>query len=576
MIDQIENDKCTGCKMCQDICPAESISYKADGKGFFYPVVDYQSCSRCRLCITNCPALTAHVKDKKEPKVYFAWAKDDEIRMRSTSGGIYTVLAKDYINSGKYIAGCRYSLDCKSAHHVICNDSAGLSNIAGSKYIQSDTASVYRDIEALLKEGKEVLFCGTPCQSAALQRYMGGPCKGLVTVDFVCKGVSSPKAYAEHISKLEEKFKSKVSAVHMKNKRKGWHSLGILIKFKGGGEYFRKGWHDPWVREYINNMHLRPSCYNCGYRTLPRVSDITLGDFWGIRGVDKKELFKGISLVMINSPEGEKLFVQVKESMIYGAKTLNEAAEGNPSLMKDSMIKGENRLKGLLKRACNIVRYVDLFKFVRFNYFNRSIIRDKGSYLITYRNSIIHLDKSARIYISGGKIELGSNKLKGSRAETYLRMGENSVWRSEGGALLYYNTLIEIQKDAQLDTGYFSANCDTKIICSKKITIGNDVMMGRNIVVYDSDHHRLTREGKSVNPDLEVNIEDHVWLTKDVTVLKGSNIGKGSIIAVNTVLKKDVPPRSMAVGNSLAGVTPLDSNFDWSREKTYAGDSYED
>lgn len=570
MIDKMERDRCTGCKMCADICPNMAISHEADDSGFFYPVVNYEMCSRCGICIKNCPAFDVYAGDKKEPKVYFAWAKDDEIRMKSTSGGIYSILAAEYVCNGKYIAGCRYSDDYRGSFHQICDDSAGLLNIMGSKYIQSDTAGMYKKIGSLLKEGKEVLFCGTPCQSAALQRYIAEPDKNLVTVDFVCKGVSAPKKYADHLSRLEGKYKSKILSVHMKNKRKGWDSLGILIKFNGGREYYRKGRNDPWVRAYMDNADLRPSCYNCSYRTLPRVSDITLGDFWGIRGFGRKELFKGVSLVMINSVEGEELFLQIKDSIVFGIKTLKEAAEGNPSLIKDSIVKSGGSIKKSWERLCSIVGYVDLFKFIRFNFFCSSIVRDKGCYLITYKNSVIDLDKSAKIYISGGKIELGSGKLKGSKAETYIRMGENSVWKSLGGALLFYNTLIEIQRDARLDTGYFSANCGTAVICAKKITVGNDVMLGRNIVIYDSDHHRLTIKGKEmINPDLEVNIGDHVWITKDVTVLRGANIGEGSIIAVNTVIKKNVPARSMAAGNSLARITPQDPDFDWNRSNTH-------
>jgi acetyltransferase-like isoleucine patch superfamily enzyme len=211
-----------------------------------------------------------------------------------------------------------------------------------------------------------------------------------------------------------------------------------------------------------------------------------------------------------------------------------------------------------------------LFKFIYYNFVCSCIIRDKGCYLIPYKNSVIDLDRSSRINLKNGNILLGSSKLRGSKAEACLRMGENARWVSKGKAELFSNTLIDIKKNSIFETGYFSANCGTVIVCAKKITLGENVMLGRNIMLYDSDHHQIIdRNGYMINYDSEITINDNVWLTSNVTVLRGVTIGEGSIVTAQTVIKKDLPPYSLASGNATLEITPISRVMSWSRESTY-------
>lgn len=339
MIGEIEKTSCTGCKMCADVCPKQAISYREDQKGFWYPEVDREKCNECGACINNCPGLSGFESTKCHPEVYSAWIADDEIRLTSTSGGVYYALAKQYIKKSDYIAGCRYSENYKGAFHTVTDSEEELGKMVGSKYFQSDTGGIYQEIKTLLDAGKEVLFCGTPCQSAALQRYLKRSSSGLLTVDFICRGVTSPGVYRRYISELEERFQSTVKSVHMKDKRAGWQSLGIHVKFENRKDYYRTGKDDPWVQGYVKeNLYVRPSCHYCRYKTLPRVSDISIGDFWGIRGAKNVDLFKGISLVMVNSAKGSALFDQVKDEIIYEKRTLEEAIAGNPSILSNEPV----------------------------------------------------------------------------------------------------------------------------------------------------------------------------------------------------------------------------------------------
>ena len=221
------------------------------------------------------------------------------------------------------------------------------------------------------------------------------------------------------------------------------------------------------------------------------------------------------------------------------------------------------------RRMRNALLYFDLLQLIYYNFFCKCVIRKKGCYLIPYKNCVINLDKSSRIYIQKGSIQIGSSKLRGSKAETYLSMGENAKWFSNGNAELFYHTQIDIKRDAVLETGYFSANCGTVIVCAKKIRLGENVMLGRNILIYDSDHHQIIdRNGFMINYDGEVNIEDHVWLTSDVTVLRGVAIGEGSIVTAQTVIKKDLPPHSLAEGSSSVKVMKMNEVLSWRREST--------
>ncbi|MDD4582933.1 MAG: Coenzyme F420 hydrogenase/dehydrogenase, beta subunit C-terminal domain [Eubacteriales bacterium] len=601
MIDGIEKILCTGCKMCADICPNLAISYETDKKGFWYPRVEEQKCNQCGLCIQYCPGLSGFISDKQAPMVYSAWLRDDVIRLKSTSGGIYSALARQYINEEKYIVGCQYTDDYKGAFHAIYNTNEGLEKIIGSKYFQSDTAGIYKEIKILLDGDKEVLFCGTPCQSAALQKYLSKSYPNLITIDFICRGVSSPTVYYKYISELEEKFNSRVKSVHMKNKRAGWESLGFCVRFRNGREYYRKGKDDLWVQGFLQgSLYTRPACHHCKYRNLPRVSDISLGDFWGISGVEKDDLFKGISLVMVNSAKGEALFEQIMAGIAFQERSLDEAVQGNPSIfynnprgerselffeLLDSMSISEsikrclknndNKIvernpKKIARRIYNVLSSIDLIKFIYYNFFSKCIVREKNCYLMTYKNSVVNLDKSARVHIKNGTIKLGTYKLRGSKAETYLRMGKNAKWISNGDAELFYNTQVEIQENAVLESGYFTANCGTVIVCAKKITLGENIMLGRNIIIYDSDYHQIVdRNGNMINYDAEVTIEDNVWLTSNVTVLRGVTIGEGSIITAQTVIKKDLPPHSLAEGCSSVKVTKIDKVASWSRESTH-------
>ena len=220
--------------------------------------------------------------------------------------------------------------------------------------------------------------------------------------------------------------------------------------------------------------------------------------------------------------------------------------------------------------ALSMLKSVSLIKFVRYNFLSRCIVREKGCYLMTYRNCIIDLHRESRIFIKGGTIQLGASKLPGSRAETYLRLAENARWICNGDAVLFFNTMVDVHQNGILETGYFTANCGTVIVCAKKITLGDNIMMGRNIILYDSDFHQIKdRHGHMINYDDEVTIGENVWLTSNVTVMRGVTIGEGSIVGPQTVVKKDLPAHSFSGGYHGAEAMLINKSVTWTRESTH-------
>lgn len=602
MVDKLEKSKCTGCKMCGDICTQDAISFQTDKEGFWYPKVDEKKCVKCGLCIKKCPSMNVDkMKEMKMPMVYSAWSKDGKTRHESTSGGVFFEIAKIFIEKGGVVAGARYGKDWKSAEHFLAYNLAGLEQLRGSKYFQSDTAGIYKTIKKAVEGGKDVLFCGTPCQNAALAMYMGTEYTNLYYMDFICRSINSPLAFEKYITELEEIYGAEVIKVHLKNKKNGWQSLASQVCFSNGKESLKDKKQDWWVKGFINNdLYTRESCYNCQYRTLPRkVADITVGDFWGITGESDYDMFQGISVVLLNSEKGMELFEQAKNSLYVKKKKIEEVLPGNPALLdspkrnaqKDKffefiknvsfskavsscidMPKEQKKIKNCLKIFRELKKIksegkVSVSKYLYYNYFCKNIVREGKAKLVPYKNAIIDLHPSSRIYLFGDRnFEVGINKLKGSKAETHIRMDRDAVWNMYHGGAMFYNTILEIKENAILDSGYFTVNGGSSIIVDKKMTFGEDVMLGRNILVYDSDFHQLQNEnGEQSNPAKEVIIEDHVWLTSNVTVLKGVTIGQGSLVTAQTVVNKSMPEHSIVAGKA-NGVSIKDS-VNWSRKR---------
>lgn len=224
-----------------------------------------------------------------------------------------------------------------------------------------------------------------------------------------------------------------------------------------------------------------------------------------------------------------------------------------------------NKLKSIYYR-CQWLKNISIFKYLYFNFLCKQVKRDKGIYVIPYKGAVIQLDKNSTLILQGKNLEIGINKIKGSKAETYVRLKQGAIWNCYNGGGLCYNSSIEVHENAEFDSGYFYMNTRSTLIATRKIVLGDDVWMGRNIIIYDSDFHQmLDKNGDIRNHSKEVFIGDHVWLTNQIMVQKGVSIGKGTVVSPFTVVRKNIP-ENVLLTNGMEAVIAAE-NIKWSSER---------
>lgn len=334
MIDKYKKIDCNGCKACKNICPQHAIRYKVDDEGFWYPEVDYELCVSCGVCVLRCPNKTEMNIKQHHPQVKAAWSNDAQVRMDSTSGGLFYELARKILLDAGYVVGCVYDDDYKGAHHTIIHKLEELAPLMVSKYVESDTEDIFSEIEKLLIANKKVLFVGSACQCAGLYSYLNKLYDNLIMVDFLCRGANSPKAHRRYIEYLEQKYDASITGLRSKDKRNGWEQFGQSATFSNGKEYYASRNEDLRVLAYhYGNLMVREACLDCKFKTIPRLSDITLGDFWGIGAEEVEDKDKGVSVVFVNSEKGNQLFDSIKSRISYVDKNLESALPGNPAIL---------------------------------------------------------------------------------------------------------------------------------------------------------------------------------------------------------------------------------------------------
>lgn len=340
----IEKKKCTGCGVCSNICPSSCINMGSDIEGFLYPSINSENCINCGMCKKACPVINKVKNDNNlHPPVYAAWSLDEDIRFNSTSGGIFSELAKRIISDRGYVAGARYN-DRHLVEHCMISRSDDIHLLRQSKYVQSTAGSIYKEVKEVLNKDKNVMFVGAPCQCAGLLSFLGKEYDNLLLCDFICRGANSPKAYTRYLESMEDKYNSSVKKVWFKNKINGWNKFCTKIEFENGKEYYADRHTDLFMVGYLkHNLYIRPSCYECNFKGFPRNSDITLADFWGIELENKKlDTDKGTSLVIVNSDKGKYYFQQLHEKIYQEEKDIKNAVAFNKCAV-ESIAKGKYR-----------------------------------------------------------------------------------------------------------------------------------------------------------------------------------------------------------------------------------------
>lgn len=343
-----KKEECCGCSACAQICPKNAIKMETDEEGFLYPKIDETKCVNCGLCKKACAFQNGYnLEDRLEKiKVFAAKSKDDEIRRKSSSGGMFTIIAEEILKESGTIYGAAFDENFK-VKHIRIDSMEEIDKLRRAKYSQSRIGTTFLQVKQDLKEGKKVLFTGTPCQIGELRRFLNNiDISNLLLVDVVCHGTPSPKLFNEYIHFIEKDRKKKVIEYNHRSKTNLTGTSPEEIIYEGGEKDSTSRLSQTWRRIFYTNLPLRPSCYNCQYTNLKRAGDITIADFWGIEKYDK-EIYDelGISLVIINTQKGNNFYKKIENKIIANERKIEEALGRNPQLQKPCKVNQEEREK---------------------------------------------------------------------------------------------------------------------------------------------------------------------------------------------------------------------------------------
>lgn len=323
---------CSGCTACANICPKQCIKMIPDDEGFLYPSIDEEKCIKCGACKSVCPIGKT---EKHFPLgVYGIKNKNKDIRLLSTSGGVFSVLAEYVIERNGVVFGCKFNENLE-AEHDFAESYQDVEAFRGAKYVQSKLNDAFKKVKKFLDEDRYVLFTGTPCQVAGLHFYLGKNYEKLIKCDLVCHSVPSPKAFELYIKEIEEKNSQKISEIFFRNKElNGWNKSNIKIIFGNGNIYKETLKETSFMKGFINGLYSRVSCANCTYKNFKGSSDITIADYWGIEKVDKDfDDNLGVSLVFANSQVGEKVIKQINDKIELIETSLEDSTLKNQRIL---------------------------------------------------------------------------------------------------------------------------------------------------------------------------------------------------------------------------------------------------
>lgn len=331
-ITELEPARCTGCAACAQICPKDCIKMQRDTEGFLYPVVHSSDCVRCGLCYTVCPVINRR-DGEGEPLAYAAKCTEEEIRCNSSSGGAFTLLAEYIIDQGGVVFGAGFD-EHFDVVHMSAETKADIGKLRGSKYVQSDIGSAFQAAKQHLDSGQMVYFSGTPCQIEGLLGFLGRPYEKLITQDVVCHGVPSPMVWQRYLQAMKKKHRASIKRITFRDKASGWRSYSLKLEFSCGSEYVRLHSEDCYMRSFLADLCLRPSCYTCAFKKLGRSCDFTLADFWGIQYCcPEMDDDKGTSLVICHTPKAKALFEKIQNRLTFAHVSVQDAVAHNAAMI---------------------------------------------------------------------------------------------------------------------------------------------------------------------------------------------------------------------------------------------------
>lgn len=327
--------QCNGCSACANICPKRCISMEPDVEGFWRPMVDTAQCIACGLCEKVCPVLNPPNLPEGDPDCFAAINIDDQERLQASSGGLFILLARWVIENRGAVFGAAFNSDF-SVSHKCAETEPEVSAFCTSKYVQSEIGSTYQEAKALLDQGRYVLFSGTPCQILGLRCYLGKNYEKLFTVDIICHGVPSPAVWRRYVQERAQKDADGRLPVNInfRAKEDSWSKFSMLFAYERE-EYCVPHRDDSYMRGFLRNLYLRPSCHQCIAKNTHRVSDITLADFWGIRHIcPEMNDDQGTSLVLLHTKRAKTIWTDISRTIKYMPVDLDNAIGWNSAAIQ--------------------------------------------------------------------------------------------------------------------------------------------------------------------------------------------------------------------------------------------------
>lgn len=336
MIKLCKKEICTGCSACANACPNKCIEMKSDEEGFLHPVINVDFCVECGRCVGVCPATTPLTNENFETSIYAAKNLNESVRLKSTSGGVFTKICEYILERDGVVFGAAFDKDFK-VQHIYVEQLEEIEKLRTAKYAQSKIGSSYREVLSFLSQGRWVLFSGTPCQISGLLSFLGKSYNRLITVDLVCLGTPSPDVWEHYI-----RYRSVIDAngnvpenINLRCKDTGWARYSVRFDYLNGIVYSLPNDQDPYLRAFVQGLCMRPSCYKCELKGVERNSDFTLGDYWGVWSANPEmDDGKGVSIVLVHTEKAEHIWHEISSTLFIMELKKDACFAENPAALR--------------------------------------------------------------------------------------------------------------------------------------------------------------------------------------------------------------------------------------------------